>query len=78
MIATYPGEKLLGIGGEYIRENVGYSGVLAESNRWSALVPFTTILLTSAANLFVVGPATTKTMVRHNWKQTNKQTNIAY
>ncbi|KAF1353893.1 hypothetical protein BDV97DRAFT_290870 [Delphinella strobiligena] len=70
MIATYPGEKLLGIGGEYIRESVGYSGVLAESNKWSALVPFATILLTSAANLFVVGPATTKTMKDRHHQET--------
>ena len=62
MIATYPGEKLLGIGGEYVRENVGWSGVFAESNKWTVLFPLATILISSAANLFIVGPATTKTM----------------
>lgn len=62
MICTYPGEKLLGIGGEYVRENMGLSGVMAESNRWTVLFPLATILITSAANLFVVGPSTTKTM----------------
>ena len=62
MIVTYPGEKLLGIGGEYMRTNTGFSGVMAENNRWSVLVPIATILLSSAINLFVLGPATTKKM----------------
>ncbi|KAL1296995.1 hypothetical protein AAFC00_004591 [Neodothiora populina] len=70
MLATYPGEKLLGIGGEYIRENVGFSGVMAESNRWSVLVPLATILITSAANMFFVGPATTKTMKQRHHQET--------
>lgn len=57
MIATYPGEKMLGA-----RENSGFNGVMAESNRWTVFVPIATILVTSVANLFLVGPATTKTM----------------
>lgn len=74
MIATYPGEKLLGIGGEYVRENTGYSGVLAENNRWSVLVPIATMLLTSAANMFVVGPATTKAMKQRHHQGKRNQT----
>lgn len=62
MIATYPGEKIAGIGGEYIRENTGFGGVMAEGNRWSVLVPLASMVITSALNAFVVGPATTKTM----------------
>jgi len=57
MVATYPGEKLLGA-----RENTGYNGVMAESNRWTVLVPIATMVITSVVNLFLVGPATTKTM----------------
>lgn len=67
LVATYPGEKLLGIGGEYIRENVGLSGVMAEANRWTVLGPLATMFATAVLNLVLVGPATTKTMkARHH------------
>lgn len=62
LMVTYPGEKLLGIGNEYVRENVGFSGLLAEGNRWSVFAPLATIFLTSVLNSLVLGPATTKTM----------------
>ncbi len=52
---TYPGSVALGI-------QSGLQGVLAESNRWSVLLPLTTIFVTSLANLAFVGPATTKIM----------------
>jgi len=52
---TYPGSQLLGIPS-------GLRGTLAESNRWSVLIPLATTLVTSVANWAFVGPATTKIM----------------
>lgn len=67
MIATYPGEQLLGVGGADLRVNTGFNGVIADSNRWSILVPFATMVVSSAINMFFLGPATTKTMkARHH------------
>jgi hypothetical protein len=40
---TYPGSQLLGIPS-------GLRGTLAESNRWSVLIPLATTLVTSIAN----------------------------
>jgi len=37
-------------------------GVLAESNRWSVLVPLVTVVSTSLLNMFVAGPAVQKVM----------------
>lgn len=62
LMVTYPGEKLLGVGGQYIRENVGWSGLLVDSNRWPVFVPLATIFVTSVLNSLIIGPATTKTM----------------
>ncbi|KAI4729043.1 hypothetical protein E4T49_03235 [Aureobasidium sp. EXF-10728] len=31
LMVTYPGEKLLGVGGQYIRENTGFSGLVLNS-----------------------------------------------
>jgi hypothetical protein len=62
LMVTYPGEKLLGVGNQYIRENVGFSGLLADSNRWSIFAPLATIFVTSVLNALIIGPATTKTM----------------
>lgn len=62
MAVTYPGEKVAQVAGESVGMNSGFSGVLAESNRWTVLLPLATIFITSALNLAVFGPATTKTM----------------
>jgi hypothetical protein len=62
LMVTYPGEKLLGVGNQYIRENVGFSGLLADSNRWSIFAPLATIFVTSVLNALIIGPATTRTM----------------
>ncbi|GAB7351257.1 hypothetical protein MBLNU459_g1681t1 [Dothideomycetes sp. NU459] len=70
LVTTYPGEKLLGIGGEYIRENVGFGGVMAPSNRWSVLGPLATMLVTAVLNLVLVGPATTKSMKERHHQET--------
>lgn len=62
LLFTYPGEKLLGVGNQTLRENVGFSGLLEDSNRWPIFVPLATIFVTSVLNALVIGPATTKTM----------------
>ncbi|CAD0089103.1 unnamed protein product [Aureobasidium vineae] len=62
LMVTYPGEKLLGVGGQYLRENTGFSGLLVDSNRWPVFVPLATIFVTSVFNSLIIGPATTKTM----------------
>jgi hypothetical protein len=50
---TYPGSSSpLGTG----------SGILAEGNRWSVIVPLATMFVTSLANLAFIGPATTNIM----------------
>lgn len=56
---TYPGEK------SSLTSNStpsGLGGFLAEKNRTSILIPLMTIFASSLANLFVVGPATTRIM----------------
>lgn len=57
MAITYPGERSA-VG----NTNIGLSGVLAEVNRFGVLLPLVTIFATSAANLAIIGPATTKCM----------------
>ena len=52
---TYPGSLLLGT-------KSGIAGVLADSSRWSVLVPLATLFGTSLANWTFIGPATTKVM----------------
>jgi len=56
---TYPGSHSA-LGSSSIPS--GLSGVLAEKNRVNTLMPLMTIVATSAANLLVVGPATTRIM----------------
>ena len=72
MMVTYPGELVAQLGGEQAHINQGLGGLLAESNRWTALVPLVTILGTSLVNMLILGPATTRTMkTRHHqgWLQ---------
>ncbi|KAL9625843.1 MAG: hypothetical protein Q9160_000163 [Pyrenula sp. 1 TL-2023] len=54
---TYPGER-----SATGTTNLGPLGVLADSNRFGVLLPLLTIFATSAANLAIVGPATTNCM----------------
>jgi Domain of unknown function (DUF4149) len=54
---TYPGERTA-IG---LRPS-GLSGVFQQQNKLHVLTPLVTMLVTSLANLVVVGPATTKIM----------------
>lgn len=55
LAVTYPGQLLLGT-------SSGLHGAFAEVNRWSTLVPLSTMFVTSVVNLVLVGPATTKVM----------------
>ena len=48
----------------------GISGVLEPSNRLHVLTPIAIILVTSAINLAIVGPATTKTMRERKHQET--------
>lgn len=57
MLLTYPGQTIGGI-----RVNTGISGAFMRANRWTAFVPLATTLVTSMANLFFLGPATTRAM----------------
>ncbi|THX03179.1 hypothetical protein D6D13_07871 [Aureobasidium pullulans] len=70
LMVTYPGEKLLGVGNQYVRENVGFRGLLADSNRWPVFVPLATIFVTSVLNSLIIGPATTKTMKERHHQET--------
>jgi hypothetical protein len=72
LMLTYPGEKLLGVGNQYIRQNVGLSGLLVDSNRWPIFVPLATIFVTSVLNALVIGPATTKTMKERHHQGSGK------
>jgi len=76
MIATYPGGKLVQVGGQQMRTDTGMSGVLAENNRWTVLIPLATILITSAINMVAVGPATTKAMKDRHHQGTDSMSSI--
>lgn len=62
MAVTYPGNNIASAGSSHLTGDSGLAGVLAEGNRWTVLAPLATILVTSLANLVVLGPATTKAM----------------
>jgi hypothetical protein len=59
---TWPGERLASAGDAVMRRNAGYRGLLAEENKWIALIPIALMFGTSLANLVWLGPATTKVM----------------
>lgn len=60
---TFPGERIAAAAGiGEARQNAGYRGLLHPDNTWSALVPIGLMFVTSALNLLVLGPATTKVM----------------
>lgn len=62
MMVTYPGDNIASAGRAHLRGDSGLAGVFDESNRWTVLAPLATILITSAVNLLLLGPATTKAM----------------
>jgi hypothetical protein len=53
---TYPGSR------GALGPPSSFSGVLAESNRFSVLVPLATMFITGLANVAYIGPATTRIM----------------
>jgi hypothetical protein len=59
---TWPGEKLAQVGGRELTQNSGFWGIFSENNLMTAGVPVFLMFATSAANLLVFGPATTKVM----------------
>ena len=59
---TWPGEKLAQVGGSELTQNSGFWGIFSENNLMTAGVPVFLMFATSAANLLVFGPATTKVM----------------
>jgi len=50
--------------------SAGWSGVLAETNRRSALIPLVTMFATSLANMLFVGPETTRIMRERKHQET--------
>jgi hypothetical protein len=77
---TWPGEKLASVGGAVARRNAGLSGLLADENRWIALIPVVTMFATSLLNLVLLGPATTKVMRerKHQGKSHQREWNHSW
>nr|POF17337.1 putative mitochondrial outer membrane protein [Quercus suber] len=67
---TWPGEKVLALGGETVRANTGAMGLLEGDNVWNALVPIVLMFGTSLLNLVFLGPATTKVMRERKHQET--------
>lgn len=59
---TWPGEKVASASSLALRENVGWRGILHESNFWTGLVPVGVMFLTGLVNLVALGPMTTRVM----------------
>lgn len=59
---TWPGEKVAQVGARSVAQNAGFWGVFSENSLLTAGVPIAIMFATSAANLLVFGPATTKVM----------------
>ncbi|KAG8624151.1 hypothetical protein KVT40_009127 [Elsinoe batatas] len=69
-ILTYPGETQVAAAGHSLRSNAGPSGLLADSNILPVALPLGAMLITSVANLAVLGPVTTKTMKQRHHQET--------
>ncbi|GAB7322434.1 hypothetical protein MBLNU13_g03377t1 [Cladosporium sp. NU13] len=67
---TWPGEKLAQVGGRELTQNSGFWGILSENNLMTAGMPVFLMFATSAANLLVFGPATTKVMKERKHQET--------
>lgn len=59
---TWPGKRVAAVGGSEVTQNSGFWGIFSESSLLTAGVPVAIMFATSAANLLVFGPATTKVM----------------
>lgn len=72
---TWPGEKIAQVGGRELTQNAGFWGIFSENSLLTAGVPVFLMFATSAANLLVFGPATTKVMKerKHQGKMDRKR-----
>lgn len=59
---TWPGKRVAAVGGSEVTQNAGFWGIFSENSLLTAGVPVAIMFATSAANLLVFGPATTKVM----------------
>lgn len=59
---TWPGDKIAQVGAKAVTQNTGFWGIFSDNSFWTAGIPVAIMFATSAANLFVFGPATTKVM----------------
>lgn len=59
---TWPGRRVAAVGGSEVTHNAGFWGIFSETSLLTAGVPVAIMFATSAANLLVFGPATTKVM----------------
>jgi len=69
MALTYPGIRNLSPMGGAADSN-SLSGVLDERNRYSVLLPITTVFVLNAANLVWAGPVTTRIMKERKHQET--------
>lgn len=60
LAATWPGSSSPGL--QTPRKDPGMAGLLMEHNLWNALLPISLMFATSALNLVLLGPATTRVM----------------
>jgi len=67
---TWPGDKIASLGGEDMRSNASFSGLLEAPNRWTALVPIALMFGTSLLNLVLLGPMTTRVMKERKHQET--------
>ncbi|KAM0720411.1 hypothetical protein Q7P37_004547 [Cladosporium fusiforme] len=67
---TWPGERLAAVGGSEVTQNAGFWGIFSEASLLTAGVPVALMFATSAANLLVFGPATTKVMKERKHQET--------
>ncbi|GAM86351.1 hypothetical protein ANO11243_043650 [Dothideomycetidae sp. 11243] len=70
MALTYPGERLIGSGAAQLRAASGLTGVADNANRMHIALPLLAMFITSAVNLVVLGPATTRTMQQRHHQET--------
>lgn len=67
---TWPGERVAAVAGREVTQNAGFWGIFSENSLLTAGVPVAIMFATSAANLLVFGPATTKVMKERKHQET--------
>lgn len=72
---TWPGKRLAAVGASEVTQNAGFWGILSENSLLTAGLPVAIMFATSAANLLVFGPATTKVMKerKHQGKHVERE-----